>query len=63
MDDIVHAQDTIDVTGIVAKEDTSEGCESAHHVGLERHRRFDVFHIGGRNEVYGTSRHDGQLDL
>jgi hypothetical protein len=32
---------TVNITGIVTKEDTSEGCESAHEVGLEGDRSLD----------------------
>jgi len=41
LDEDLHAHHTRDVSGVVAEEDTAEGREDAHHVGLHGHRGFD----------------------
>lgn len=33
-DEVVHTHDTVDVTGIITEEDTTEGSKGTHHVGL-----------------------------
>lgn len=35
VDEVLHSQDTTNVTGIVAKEETSKGSKNTHQVGLD----------------------------
>ena len=63
VDDIVHTKDTVDVARVISEENTTKGGKGAHEVGLERDRRLDAIHVGGRGERNSTARHDGQLDF
>lgn len=35
LDEITHAHDTVDITGIITEEDTTKGCKGTHHIRLE----------------------------
>ncbi len=53
------AIDPVDVSGVIAKEDTTEGRESADEVGFEIHGRLDTIDIGGpREHRHRSARHD-----
>ena len=54
-DEDLGSSDTVDVTGVVAEEDTTERREDAHHVRLQRHGRLDGVDIAGSSEA----RHGG----
>lgn len=41
------ASDTVDVTGVVTEEDTTEGGEGAHQVGLPCDGSFNALRVGG----------------
>ena len=62
VDDVGHGEDTIDISRIIAKEDTTEGGEGAHEVRLHSDGGFDPIDIGRRREN-GTTRHDGRLGM
>jgi hypothetical protein len=49
-DEVLGAVDTVDVTGIVTEEDTSERGEGAHHVGLPGDGSLDLLDIVGSLE-------------
>lgn len=55
VDEELGAIDTVDVSGIVAKEDTTEGRESAHHVGLPGDGGLDLLDIVGSLEGDGAA--------
>ena len=56
---VVHAEDTIDIAGIIAEEDTTKGSKSTHHIGLEGDGGLNAAGVGGGDEAYTSSRHDG----
>jgi len=53
-----HAEHGVDVTNIVAKEETAEAGEGAHEIGLEGHRSLDTRGVGRRHK---SRRHDDGL--
>ena len=57
VDKVGHCDDTVDITRIVAEEDTTKGGEGAHHVRLHGDGGFDTIDIGRRREN-GSTRHD-----
>jgi hypothetical protein len=52
-----RVEDTVDVTGVVTEEDTSERGKGAKEVGLPCDRRLDAVDIGGSDEA--TSHDSG----
>ena len=58
-DQVVHAEDTVDVARVETEEDTTEGGEGTHEVGLEGDGGFDAACVGRSDEAYTSSRHDG----
>ena len=50
------SEHTIDITGVVTEEDTTEGGKGADHVGLEGDGSFNAVDIGGGLENDGPSR-------
>lgn len=50
LDEVLGAVDTVDVTGIVTEEDTSERGKGAHHVGLPGDGSLDLLDIVGSLE-------------
>ena len=50
LDEKLGAVDTVDVTGIITEEDTSERGEGAHHVGLPGDGSLDLLDIVGSLE-------------
>merc|ERR1719258_244585 len=60
LDEPLRASDTVDVPGVITEEDTTEGGEGAHHVGLPGDRSLDALDIVSRAQRADcVSRHDG----
>ena len=59
MDEVVHAEDAVDVARIIAEEDAPEGGEGTHGIGLEGDGGLDTASVGGGDKAYTSSRHDG----
>ena len=62
MDEVVHAEDAVDVARIIAEEDAPEGGEGTHGIGLEGDGGLDTASVGGGDKAYTSSRHDGGDD-
>ncbi len=56
MDEDLVSKHTVDISRIVAEEDTTEGGKSTDQVGLEGHRSFDTVDIGGGLEDNRATR-------
>ena len=52
-----EAIDTVDVSRVIAEEDTSEGSEGADQVGFPGHWSLDAIDIGGGGEGTNLARH------
>lgn len=50
-DEDLRASDTVDVTGVVTEEDTTEGGESAHEVGLPGNGSLNALDISGGGQA------------
>lgn len=58
-DEVVHTQDTVDVSRIVTEEDTTKGRKGTHEVGLEGDGGLDAQGVDGAPGGGGTTRHCG----
>ena len=45
LNEVVHTKDTANVSGVIAKEDTSKGSEGTHQVGPDGDRGLDAHGI------------------
>ena len=55
LDEITHAHDTVNVTGIITEEDTAKGCKGTHHISLEGDRCLHSRGIGEGIWSYNVS--------
>ena len=62
MNEILHSQDTTNISGIVTEKESSEGSEHAHQVGLHSDRRLDAGRIR-RGENSSPRHDDGCLEI
>lgn len=53
LDEDLGAQDTVDVTGVITKEDTTERSESTEKIGLPGNGSLDMLNVRGRVEGDG----------
>jgi len=56
MNEVLHSQNTTNITRIVAEEETSKGSENTHQVGLDGDGGLNAGGI--RRGEDGSSRHD-----
>jgi hypothetical protein len=61
VDEIGHAQDPVNVAGVIAEEDTTKGGERAHEIGFESDRCLDSIDIGRSCEHDSSTGHDGRV--
>lgn len=55
--EVLHTKDTGDITGVITEEDTTEGSESAHQVGLDSDRGLDAASVDAAHGGHSTTRH------
>jgi hypothetical protein len=51
VDEVWHTHNSRDISGVIAKEDTTEGGERAHEIRLDGHRGLNPVHVGSRDKV------------